>query len=71
MERCDSHDHGGGGRECGKVRQSSGMCDSSQGGMKVVRNWFQLMERYDGCGGDVSKGVWEGVTVVRNCDSHQ
>ena len=21
--------------------------------MKVVRNLFQLMERYDGCGGDV------------------
>ena len=28
-------------------------CDSSQGGVKVVRNWFQLMERYDGCGEDV------------------
>ena len=25
-------------------------CDSSQGGVKVVRNWFQLMERYDGRG---------------------
>ena len=25
-------------------------CDSSQGGVKVVRNRFQLMERYDGCG---------------------
>ena len=23
-ERCDSHDHGGGVRECGKVRQLSG-----------------------------------------------
>ena len=23
-------------------------CDSSQGGVKVVRNWFQLMDRYDG-----------------------
>ena len=28
-------------------------CDSSQGGVKVVRNWFQLMERYDGSGEDV------------------
>ena len=28
-------------------------CDSSQGGVKVVRNLFQLMERYDGHGGDV------------------
>ena len=27
-------------------------CDSSQGGVKVVRNWFQLME-YDGHGEDV------------------
>ena len=25
-------------------------CDSSQRGVKVVRNWFQLMERYDGHG---------------------
>ena len=24
MERCDDHDHGGGVRECGKVRQLSG-----------------------------------------------
>ena len=24
MERCDSHDHGGGIRECGKVRLLSG-----------------------------------------------
>ena len=24
MERCDSHDHGGGVRKCGKVRQLSG-----------------------------------------------
>ena len=24
MERCDGHDHGGGVRECGKVRQLSG-----------------------------------------------
>ena len=28
-------------------------CDSSQGGVKVVRNRFQLMERYDGRGEDV------------------
>ena len=28
-------------------------CDSSQGGVKVVRHLFQLMERYDGHGGDV------------------
>ena len=26
-------------------------CDSSQGGVKVVRNLFQLMERYDDHGG--------------------
>ena len=38
MERCDGHDHEGGGRECGKVRQFSGRCDSSQGGVTVVRN---------------------------------
>ena len=24
MERCDGHDHGGGVRKCGKVRQLSG-----------------------------------------------
>ena len=28
-------------------------CDSSQGGVKVVRNLFQLMESYDCYGGDV------------------
>ena len=28
-------------------------CDSSQGGVKVVRNRFQLIERYDGRGKDV------------------
>ena len=27
--------------------------DSSQEGVKVVRNWFQFMDRYDGRGGDV------------------
>ena len=49
MESCDGHDHGGAVREFGKVRQLSG-------GVKVVRNLFQLMERYDGYGGDV-RGV--------------
>ena len=29
------------------------MCDSSQGGVKNVRNLFHLIERYDGHGGDV------------------
>ena len=28
-------------------------CDSSQGGVKGVKNWFQLMERYGGRGEDV------------------
>ena len=28
-------------------------CDSSQGGVKVVRNRFQLMGRHDGRGEDV------------------
>ena len=28
-------------------------CDSSQGCLKVVRNWIQLMKRYDGHGEDV------------------
>ena len=28
-------------------------CDSFQGCVKVVRNWFQLIERFDGRGGDV------------------
>ena len=28
-------------------------CDSSHGGVKVVKHLFQLMERYDGLGGDV------------------
>ena len=32
-------------------RDSCQECDSSQGGVKVVRNLFQLMERYDGHGG--------------------
>ena len=50
MERCDDHDHGGGVRECGKVVRR---CDSSQGGVKVVRNRFQLMKRYDGHAEDV------------------
>ena len=48
MERCDGHDHGGGVKEEGKVRQLSG-------GGTVVRNSFQLMDlyTYDGHGGDV------------------
>ena len=44
MERCDGHDHGGGVRECGKVRQLSVGVTVLR---KVVRNLFQLMERYD------------------------
>ena len=36
-------------------------CDSSQGGVKVVRNRFQLMKRYDGHG--------EDVRGVGRCDS--
>ena len=43
-------------------------CDSSQGGVKVVRNWFQLMERYDGCEGDVrgcgKVGQLSGIVTV-------
>ena len=53
MERCDGHDHGG---RCYGVWEGETVvrwCDSSQGGVKVVRNWFQLMERYDGHGEDV------------------
>ena len=38
-------------------------CDSSQGGVKVVRNLFQLMEWYNGHGGD--------VRVCGRCDSCQ
>ena len=30
-------------------------CDSSKGGVKVVRNVFQSIERYDSHGGDVRK----------------
>ena len=33
-------------------------CDSSQGGVNVVRNLFQIMKRYDGHGGDV-RGLGE------------
>ena len=67
MERCDGHDHGGGGGLLGSLEGETVVrrCDSSQGGVKVVRNWFQLMER------GRCKGLWEGVTVVRNCDSPQ
>ena len=32
MERCDGHDHGGGVRECGKVKQLSW-----SGGVAVLR----------------------------------
>ena len=65
MERCDGHDHGGGVRELWKVvRRLSG-------GVTVVRNLVQLIERYDGHGGDVRGYVWERVTVFRNCDSPQ
>ena len=49
MERCDGHDHGGVWEGETVVRR----CDSSQGGVKVVRNLFQLMERYDDHRGDV------------------
>ena len=41
-QRHDGHDHGGGVRECGKVRQLSGgvtvvrECDSHQGGVKCL-----------------------------------
>ena len=50
--------------------------------MKGIKNECQLMERCDGHGGGgrgwrgvlvmtSCMGVWEGVTVVRKCDSHQ
>ena len=50
--------------------------------MKGINNECQLMERCDGHGGGgrgwrgvlvmtSCMGVWEGVTVVRKCDSHQ
>ena len=35
MDRCDGHDHGGGVRKCGKVRQFSGRC------RRFVRCLFQ------------------------------
>ena len=35
MERCDGHDHGGGVRECGKVRQFSGRCESCKKSVSV------------------------------------
>ena len=54
MERCDGHDHGGVWEGEVVVRR----CDSSQGGVKVVRNWFQLIERYDSRGRDV-RGLGE------------
>ena len=42
-------------------------CEIPQGGVKVVRNLFQLMDRYDAHWRDV-RGC---VTVVRNSDGHQ
>ena len=30
-----------------------GKCDSHQGGVKGIRKVCQLMERSDGCGGDI------------------
>ena len=44
-------------------------CDSSQGGVKVVRNRLQLMERYDGHGEDV-RGCGKVCHLVENCDDH-
>ena len=41
-------------------------CDSSQGGVKVVRNLFQLMGRYDGRGEDVrvcGKMSWKFLEI--------
>ena len=58
MERCDGHNYRGGGRECMRVRQFSGRCDSSQGGVKVVRNLVQLMKNCDDHGGG-EQGLWE------------
>ena len=57
MERCDGH-RGGvrGWRGVMVIREvfgGMGRCGSSQRGVKVVRNWFQLLERYDGHGEDV------------------
>ena len=45
--------------------------------MKGIKNEDQLMERFDGNGGGVRgwrdvmgmREVWEGMTVVRKCDS--
>ena len=45
-------------------------CDSSQGGVKGVRNRFQFNGEVWWSWGKC-KGVWEGVTVVTNCDSPQ
>ena len=45
----NGHDHGGGVKECGKVKQLSGGVTV----LREVRNLFQLMERYAGHGGDV------------------
>ena len=41
-------------------------CDSFQGDVKGVRNLFQLMERYDGHGGDVrGVGTCDSESSVR------
>ena len=40
MERCDGHDHGGGVRECGKVRQLSG---GVKGKDRYVTRWKIVM----------------------------
>ena len=53
MERCDGHAHGGGVRECGKVRFLSHIGVTALRKVKVIRNLFQLMERCDGHGEDV------------------
>ena len=42
-------------------------CHSPQGAVKVVRNLFQLMERYDGHGGDVM-GCLKIVMIMEEVD---
>ena len=39
--------------------------------IREVSKVCQLMERCDGHGGDVSKGVWEGVITFKKCENHQ
>ena len=41
------------GEVLGSVGSVVRRCDSSQGGVKVVRNRFQLMKRFNGHGEDV------------------